>query len=153
MSSALKHPCDEEFIRSTRAEAPCARKAGPWVLAATILGSSMAFIHETAVTVALPAVQDSLDATAVGAQWVVEAYTLLLAALVLVGGSLGDHLGRRRLFASGVVLFAFASGYRLVMLVATAVALASALGAALLIEDKKKPEEQPGNPETKVLAA
>jgi MFS family permease len=88
---------------------PCARKAGPWVLAATILGSSMAFIDETAVTVALPAVQDSLDATAVGAQWVVEAYTLLLAALVLVGGSLGDHLGRRRMFVSGVVLFAFAS--------------------------------------------
>jgi EmrB/QacA subfamily drug resistance transporter len=109
MSSALKHPCDEEFIRSTRAEAPCARKVGPWVLAATILGSSMAFIDETAVTVALPAVQDSLDATAVGAQWVVEAYTLFLAALVLVGGSLGDHLGRRRVFASGVVLFALAS--------------------------------------------
>ncbi len=109
MSSALKHPCDEEFIRSTRAEAPCARKVGPWVLAATILGSSMAFIDETAVTVALPSVQESLDATAVGAQWVVEAYTLFLAALVLVGGSLGDHLGRRRVFASGVVLFALAS--------------------------------------------
>jgi EmrB/QacA subfamily drug resistance transporter len=109
MSSALKHPCDKEFIRSTRSEVPCTRKAGPWVLAATILGSSMAFIDETAVTVALPAVQDSLDATAVGAQWVVEAYTLLLAALVLVGGSLGDHLGRRRMFTSGVVLFAFAS--------------------------------------------
>jgi len=109
MSSALKHPCVEEFIRSTRAEAPCARKVGPWVLAATILGSSMAFIDETAVTVALPSVQESLDATAVGAQWVVEAYTLFLAALVLVGGSLGDHLGRRRVFASGVVLFALAS--------------------------------------------
>jgi MFS family permease len=109
MGSTLKHPCDEEFIRSTGSEAPCTRKAGPWVLAATILGSSMAFIDETAVTVALPAVQDSLDATTVGAQWVVEAYTLLLAALVLIGGSLGDHLGRRRMFASGVVIFAFAS--------------------------------------------
>ena len=109
MSSALKYPCDEEFIRSTKTEASCARKAGPWVMAATILGSSMAFIDETAVTVALPAVQSSLGATAVGAQWVVEAYTLLLAALVLVGGSLGDHVGRRRVFASGVVLFALAS--------------------------------------------
>jgi EmrB/QacA subfamily drug resistance transporter len=69
----------------------------------------MAFIDETSVTVALPAVQDGLDATVVGAQWVVEAYTLLLAALILVGGSLGDHLGRRRMFASGVVLFALAS--------------------------------------------
>jgi len=69
MGNALKHPCDEEFIRSTRAEASCVRKAGPWVLAATILGSSMAFIDETAVAVALPAVQSSLGATAVGAQW------------------------------------------------------------------------------------
>ena len=109
MSNPLQHPCDEEFIRSTKAEASCARKAGPWVLAATILGSSMAFIDETTVTVALPAVQSDLGATAVGAQWVVEAYTLLLAALVLVGGSLGDHLGRLRGFASGVVLFTLAS--------------------------------------------
>lgn len=109
MSSAINHPCDEELIRSTRADAACSPKAGPWVLAATILGTSMAFIDETAVPVALPAIQGSLGATAVGAQWVVEAYTLLLAALVLLGGSLGDHLGRRRLFASGVVLFALAS--------------------------------------------
>ena len=109
MSNIPKHPCDQEMIRSTKADAPCARRAGPWVLAATILGSSMAFIDETAVPVALPAVQGSLGATAVGAQWVVEAYTLFLAALVLVGGSLGDHLGRRRVFAFGIVLFALAS--------------------------------------------
>ena len=109
MAGVLKHPCDEGVIRSSRAQALCVRKAGPWVLAATILGSSMAFVDETAVTVALPAVQASLGATAVHAQWVVEAYTLLLAALVLVGGSLGDHLGRRRVFAAGVVLFAAAS--------------------------------------------
>ena len=83
----MKHPCDEEFIRSTKADAPCVRKVGPWVLAATVLGSSMAFIDETAVTVVLPAVQDSLDATAVGAQWVVEAYTLVS----------GDARSRRRL--------------------------------------------------------
>ena len=57
MSRAIKHPCDEEIIRSTKADAPCVRKAGPWVLATTVLGSSMAFIDETAVTVALPAVQ------------------------------------------------------------------------------------------------
>jgi len=69
----------------------------------------MAFIDETAVTVALPAVQGALGATAVDAQWIVEAYTLLLAALILVGGSLGDHLGRRRVFAIGIGLFAAAS--------------------------------------------
>ena len=69
----------------------------------------MAFIDETGVTVALPAVQRSLNATAVGAQWMVEAYTLLLASLILVGGSLGDRLGRRRVFSAGVALFTLAS--------------------------------------------
>jgi EmrB/QacA subfamily drug resistance transporter len=71
----------------------------------------MAFLDETAVTVALPAIQGALGATAVDAQWVVEAYTLFLAALVLVGGSLGDYLGRRRVFAAGVALFALASAW------------------------------------------
>ena len=69
----------------------------------------MAFIDETAIPVALPATQESLGATAVDGQWVVEAYALLLAALVLVGGSLGDHRGRRRIFATGIVIFALAS--------------------------------------------
>ena len=69
----------------------------------------MAFIDETAVTVALPVIQSALDATVVDAQWAMEAYTLLLAALILVGGSLGDHLGRRRIFVVGVGLFAVAS--------------------------------------------
>jgi EmrB/QacA subfamily drug resistance transporter len=109
MAGIIRQPCDEGVIRSSEARSLCTRKAGPWVLAATILGSSMAFIDETAVTVALPTIQKTLGATAVDAQWVVEAYTLFLAALVLVGGSLGDHLGRRRVFAAGVVLFAVAS--------------------------------------------
>lgn len=69
----------------------------------------MAFIDETALPVALPAIQSGLGATAVDAQWVVAAYTLFLASLVLVGGSLGDHLGRRRMFSIGVVVFALAS--------------------------------------------
>ena len=109
MTNVIPQPCDEGVIRSKEAGTPCAPNVGPWVLAATILGTSMAFIDETGVTVALPAIQSSLGATVVDAQWVVEAYTLLLAALVLIGGSLGDHLGRRRVFVSGVVLFALAS--------------------------------------------
>jgi EmrB/QacA subfamily drug resistance transporter len=109
VASIIKQPCDAGVIRSTKVKATCTLQAAPWVLAATILGSSMAFIDGTAVTVALPALQSSLGATAVDAQWVVEAYTLFLAALVLVGGSLGDHLGRRRVFAAGVALFALAS--------------------------------------------
>jgi EmrB/QacA subfamily drug resistance transporter len=79
------------------------------VLAATILASSMAFIDGTVVNVALPALQTSLNATAVDVQWVIEAYSLLLSAFLLVGGSLGDHYGRRRVFLIGVALFASAS--------------------------------------------
>src|ERR671915_872258 len=109
MASMIGQPCDVGVILSEEARSPCSVGAAPGVLAATILGSSMAFIDGTAVTVALPAIQSSLGATAVDAQWVVEAYTLFLAALVLVGGSLGDYLGRRRVFAAGIGLFALAS--------------------------------------------
>jgi EmrB/QacA subfamily drug resistance transporter len=79
------------------------------VLAATILGSSMAFIDGTVVNVALPAILADFRATMVDAQWVVEAYALFLAALLLAGGSLGDRFGRRRVFSIGVGLFALAS--------------------------------------------
>jgi len=82
---------------------------GAWVLAATILGSSMAFIDGTVVNVALPALQADLHATIANVQWVVESYALLLAALLLTGGSLGDYYGRRKVFAIGVILFAVAS--------------------------------------------
>src|SRR6266480_3637709 len=105
----LKPPCDEGVIAAKRAEAPCSRKLGRWILGATILGSSMVFIDGTVVNVALPALQTNLKATAVDVQWVVEAYALLLAALLLLGGSLGDHLGRKRIYATGIALFALAS--------------------------------------------
>src|SRR5438552_3022983 len=82
---------------------------GTWALVATILGTSMAFIDGTAVNVALPVLQRELGATATDTQWVVEAYTLFLGALILVGGSLGDRYGRRRIFGLGVILFAVAS--------------------------------------------
>jgi EmrB/QacA subfamily drug resistance transporter len=109
MVNIANPPCDEAFIRSREAAAPCGKSAGRWVLAATILGSSMAFIDGTAVNVALPALQKGLGATVADVQWVVEAYSLFLSALLLVGGSLGDHYGRRLVFAAGVSLFALAS--------------------------------------------
>lgn len=84
---------------------------GNWVLAATILGSSMAFIDSTAVTVALPALQSVFHATANQIQWIVEAYALFLASILLVGGSLGDLYGRRLVFSAGVVLFAAGSAW------------------------------------------
>src|SRR6202043_1554762 len=105
----FQEPCDENIIRSRPATAPCSKTSGRWILAATILASSMAFIDGTVVNVALPALQSNLNAPAVDLQWVIEAYSLLLSAFLLVGGSLGDHYGRRRIFLIGVALFACAS--------------------------------------------
>lgn len=82
---------------------------GTWVLLAAILGSSMSSVDSTVVYVALPVLQAELGATVVQAQWIVEAYVLLQAALILVGGSLGDRYGRRRVFAIGLSLFVIAS--------------------------------------------
>jgi EmrB/QacA subfamily drug resistance transporter len=105
----MRPPCDEAVIRKANAGVPCETQARRWILAATILASSMAFIDSTVVNVALPALQTSLHATIVGVQWVVESYGLFLGALILVGGSLGDLFGRRRMFLAGVVIFAAAS--------------------------------------------
>ncbi|MGA2762416.1 MAG: MFS transporter [Spirochaetia bacterium] len=86
-----------------------AENAGPWVLFSTIFASSMAFIDATALNVSLPAVQAGLHASAVQLLWIVNAYLLMLAALIPVGGSLGDLLGRRKVFAVGIGLFMLAS--------------------------------------------
>ena len=108
MANIIKPPCDEAAILTKVSDRTHA-ESGPWVLAAAILGSSMAFIDSTVVNVALPALQSSLGATLAQVQWVVESYALSLAALLLTGGSLGDIYGRRRIFAIGVGLFAGAS--------------------------------------------
>src|SRR5437773_12285815 len=110
MPVVLQDACDENVIRSGAAATPCSKTSGRWILAATILASSMAFIDGTVVNVALPALQINLNATAADVQWVIESYARLLSALLLVGGSLGDHYGRRRVFLLGVVIFAVASG-------------------------------------------
>ena len=75
-------------------------------LIATILGSTIVFLDSTVVNVALPTIQEDLDTGLAGQQWVVEAYMLTLVSLLLVGGSLGDLFGRRRMFISGLVGFA-----------------------------------------------
>jgi EmrB/QacA subfamily drug resistance transporter len=82
---------------------------GRWVLLATVLGSSLAFIDATVVNLALPELGRSLDASAAGLQWTVNGYGLSLAALILVGGSLGDRFGRKRVFMAGIAWFAVAS--------------------------------------------
>ncbi len=83
--------------------------AGRWLLAATVLGSAMAFLDSTVVNVALPAIGDDLGADVSGLQWIINAYLLLLASLILVGGSLGDRYGRRKVFLVGTTWFAIAS--------------------------------------------
>jgi EmrB/QacA subfamily drug resistance transporter len=105
----MKQPCDEVVIRTGALGAPCAERVRLWVLAATILGSSMAFIDSTAVNVALPALQSNLHVNVVDVQWVIESYGLFLSALILVGGALGDSFGRRIMFVLGVAGFAVAS--------------------------------------------
>ena len=85
---------------------PSARQ---WTLVATIIGSSLTFIDATVVNVALPALQADLHATITDLQWVIEAYALFLGSLILVGGSMGDQFGRRRVFLIGVLLFTLAS--------------------------------------------
>jgi EmrB/QacA subfamily drug resistance transporter len=106
----IKPPCDEATILCRSAAIPGQRR-GTWVLVCTILGSSMAFIDSTVVNVALPVMQSSLHATVSDVQWVVESYALLLASLLLVGGSMGDLYGRRKIFVGGVVLFAAGSAW------------------------------------------
>src|SRR4051794_11504494 len=82
---------------------------GRWVLLATILGTGMAQLDGTIVNVALPRIGEDLDAGLTSLQWTVNAYSLLLSALLLLGGSLGDRLGRKRIFIFGVIWFAIAS--------------------------------------------
>src|SRR4029077_9010350 len=107
--SCMRPPCDDAVLRSASGDVPCAQQAEPWILAATILGSSMAFIDSTVVNVALPTLQTTFRASVVDVQWVVESYGIFLSALILAGGALGDLFGRRQIFVIGVGVFAAAS--------------------------------------------
>src|SRR5215813_4406206 len=109
MLSSIRQPCDEAVMRAQPEVTSCDQAIGSWVLAAAILGSSITFIDGTVVNVALPVLQSELGASVAQAQWIVESYALMLAALILVGGSLGDRMGRRWIFMAGVWLFALAS--------------------------------------------
>src|SRR5205807_151147 len=105
----MRTSSDGDVVRSDNAAPPSSTNSRTWILAATIRGSRMAFIDGTVVNVALPALQTSFNASVVDVQWVVESYGLFLAALVLVGGALGDLFGRRIIFLVGVAIFAAAS--------------------------------------------
>jgi EmrB/QacA subfamily drug resistance transporter len=112
------------------------QRQGRWILAATILGSAMAFIDSSVVNVALPVMQKSLGADVSQTQWIVDIYLLILSSLMLAGGSLGDRLGRVRIYAAGVAVFA--GGSLWCGMAASAAQLIAArglqgLGAALLV--------------------
>ena len=101
----MTQPIDDQATDTLRVSEP----RGRWVLLATVLGSSMAMLDSSVVNVALPTIGRSLSASLAGLQWTVTAYILTLAGLILLGGSLGDRLGRRKIFLFGVVWFALAS--------------------------------------------
>src|SRR5258708_4656983 len=110
MVGFIRPPCDAGIIRATPAfPAALSRRRKQLTLAATILGSSLAFIDGSVVNIALPAIQQALHVDAASTQWIVNAYLLLLGALVLVGGSAADLYGRRRIFLVGVAVFTLAS--------------------------------------------
>jgi EmrB/QacA subfamily drug resistance transporter len=107
--SHMKTPCDESLMNSGTPGTSCASSSAPWILTATILGSSMAFIDSTVVNVAAPRFQIAFQASVVDVQWVIESYGVVLASLILAGGALGDWMGRRLVFLLGVTVFAAAS--------------------------------------------
>ena len=109
MPNARARPCEEAAIRSIRVVRDCAASAKPWVLLATILASSIAYLDEFIVNVASPAIETDLTASVSVIQWLINAYTLTLSSLLLVGGAAGDRFGRRRLFVIGISIFAAAS--------------------------------------------
>ena len=110
MIAVSRGPCDLGVLQQApAAPVPCARAARTRTLAATVLGSSLAFIDGSVVNVALPAIQRDLGAGAAATQWVMNAYLVALGALVLVGGAGADRFGRRRVFVAGVIVFTAAS--------------------------------------------
>ncbi|MEO1197863.1 MAG: MFS transporter [Pseudomonadota bacterium] len=140
--SAIHRPLCPEGRSALRApglpddKVSCPEQDRPFVLVATILASAMAFIDGTIVTIALPAIQTDLDASFGALQWVVNGYTLMLGALILVGGGLGDRIGRKRLFVVGIAIFALGSaGCALAPSSETLIAarVIKGIGAALLV--------------------
>src|SRR6202163_2420611 len=139
MINPKARPCDEAAIRSVRPVAQAEEGGGRrkfWILAATILCSTMASVDESVVNVALPAIEADLKASVAVIQWLVNAYTLCVASLMLIGGAAGDRLGRRRVFVVGAAIFAIGSvwcGLSPTIAQLIAARALQGIGAALLI--------------------
>src|SRR5579884_2618744 len=129
-------PCEELTIRATPVNRGAAERNQRWILAAAILGSTMSFLDESVVNVALPKIETELATTLAAMQWVVNAYTLCMSALILSAGAAADRLGRRRIFLIGIAVFATASvgcGFAPRVELLVAARAIQGLGAALLI--------------------
>jgi len=110
--------------------------AGKWIMASTILASSMAFIDATALNVVLPALQKGLNATGADLFWILNAYLLMLASLILIGGAMGDKLGRKKVFMYGILIFIFGSaacGVSTSVLILVICRVLQGIGGALMI--------------------
>jgi len=111
-------------------------RAGKWIMASTILASSMAFIDATALNVVLPALQQGLNATGADLFWILNAYLLMLASLILIGGAMGDKLGRKKIFMAGLFIFIVGSaacGLSANVLMLVICRMLQGIGGALMI--------------------
>src|SRR5438105_155456 len=129
-------PCDEQIIQSARGAVDCAARQRRWVLVATILASVIAYIDESVVNIALPAMAKDLTVSLAAIQWVINVYTLCLSAFLLIGGAAAAHLAPRRVFFVGIAIFAIASlgcGFAPNVSLLIAARALQGLGAALLI--------------------
>lgn len=135
MANPKALPCDELAIRSSPSVPACAA-ARYWVLAVAVLGSTLSYVDESVVNVALPAIEADLRATLPAMQWVINAYTLCMSALLLIGGAAADRFGRRRMFVIGASVFAIGSlgcGLAVSVPMLLAARAVSGVGAALLV--------------------
>jgi EmrB/QacA subfamily drug resistance transporter len=136
MSKFVRTPCEDVAISTSTFDTVTPQRNEKWVLIAAILGSSMSFIDGTVVNIALPALQNALHASINQLQWVIEVYTLTLAALLILGGILGDLYGRRLIFLIGVFIFTLASigcGFASTITQLILARAIQGIGAALLI--------------------
>src|SRR4051794_34580828 len=134
MAHVVHPPCDRGVVAriAEQAHPPSARG---WVLLGTVLGSGLAFIDGSAVNLTLPVIQQALGGGIEAAQWIMNAYALLLSALVLAGGAAADRYGRKRVFVAGVGVFLAASvacGLAPSLPVLIVARAAQGVGAALL---------------------
>lgn len=133
---SARQPCDRGVAEARARTIPCPERDKPWVLVTAILGSSLAFVEGSVVNLALPAVQADFRASSTDLQWVINAYLLVLGSFMLIGGSLGDRYGLRRVFVAGTCVFgvaALAAAFAQSLPFLIAARLVQGLGGALLV--------------------